>query len=427
MKKIFILVLLFTGMITQGRTQARDTSTYQFSLQQAVTYAYTHQADMLNAKLSEKEAKHTVDEYTGIGLPQINSSIEFVDNIQLPTQFLPDFISPSVYGILFDEGLINSLPANESRLFPVKFGVRYNTTAGVSASQLIFDGTYIVGLKAAKTYKELTIKSSLVTKAEVTEKVSKAYYNVLVNNERIELLTANVVRLKKLRDDTKALYENGFVEKIDADRLELAYNSMVTEKEKTTRLIQLGYLLLKFQIGMDINNKIVLTDKLDYLKQAEPAIQNDTYDFTKRPEYVVLQTNQKLQKLLIKKERFGYLPSLVAFGNIGTSASRNEFDILDASKPWFASGFVGAKLSLPIFDGLSRNARLQKNKVALAKVNNSMQQLQTGISLQIESAKVNLQNSIASLQTQKKIWNWQKKSAELPELNTNRGLDLTWK
>ncbi len=393
---LFILLPYFAG------AQVRDTADYRFTLKQAIAFAYEHQADMQNALLDEKAAHHTVNEFTGIGLPQLNGTIDFTDYIQLPTSFFPDFLSPAVYGILYDEGLVNSVPAANNALLPVKFGTRYNASAGLSASQLIFDGTYVVGLKAAKTYKELTYKSTFVTQAELAEKVSKAYYAVLVNNERLELLTANINRLKKLRDDTRAMYENGFVEKIDADRVELAYNTIVTEKEKTDRLIQLGYLLLKFQIGMQLSVNLSLTDKLADVKLEEAILTNEQFDYAKRPEYSVLQTNQKLQQLLVRKEKFGYLPSLVAFGSLNTAASRNKFDFFDGSQPWFANGLIGAKLSMPLFDGLSRNARVQKNKIELAKVNNTLEQLQTGISLQIASARTGLQNSLASLQTQKK-------------------------
>lgn len=419
MKKYFVLLMLLPGFV---KSQTRDTTAYSFSLKDALAFAYSHQVDVLNARLDEKAAKHTVDEYTGIGLPQLNASIDFTDYIQLPTSFLPDFISPSVYGILKDEGLINSIPASNNQLFPVKFGTRYNATAGLSASQLIFDGTYIVGLKAAKTYKELTAKSTFVTQADMADKVSKAYYGVLINIERMELIQANVTRLQKLRNDTKAMYENGFVEKIDADRVELAYNTIQTEKEKTQRLVQLGYLLLKFQMGMDQAVNLTLTDKLSDVKMEEATLSNENFDFARRPEYAVLQTNQKLQTLLIKKEKYGYMPSLVAFGSLNTAANRNEFDLFDASKPWFASGLVGAKLSVPLFDGLSRNARVQKNKLELAKVTNTMTQLQTGISLQIASAKVGLQNSIATLQSQKKNMDLAEEISRITKIKYEQGV-----
>jgi len=401
MKKIFSTVILVFILFSRLWAQEKDTASYAFNFQQALSYAYTHQADIVNARLDEKASKHTVNEYKGIGLPQINGTVEFTDYIQLPTSFFPDFLSPSVYGILYNEGLVSSVPQPSNALVPVKFGTRYNATAGITASQLIFDGSYLVGLKAAKTYRELTFKATAVTQADIADKVSKAYYSVLINNERAELLTSNIYRLKKLHDGTKAMLENGFVEKIDADRVELAYNTMVTEKEKTDRLIQLGYLLLKFQMGMDQSAKLTLTEKLENVKLEEAALSNEIYDFNKRPEFAVLQTNQKLQKLLIKREKYSYMPTLAAFGNMNTTAARDEFDFFE-SKPWFASGLIGARLTVPIFDGLSRNARIQKNKIELEKVNNSLTHLEKGISLQIASARVNLQNSIASLESQKK-------------------------
>jgi outer membrane protein TolC len=110
----------------------------------------------------------------------------------------------------------------------------------LDASQLIFDGTFIVGLQGAKTYAELSIKKYQQSKIETAEQVGKAYYNVLVSTERMEFLDANIARIKKLRDDTKAFYDNGFVEKIDVDRVEVTYNNLVNETEKAEKLIALS-------------------------------------------------------------------------------------------------------------------------------------------------------------------------------------------
>jgi outer membrane protein len=402
MNRIFITMILLPAFFGQSEAQTRDTSAYAFTLQQAMSYAFTHQTAMLNGKLDEDAARYTVNEYRGIGLPQINGSVDFQDNIQLPTQFLPDFLSSSVYGILYNEGLVTTVPPGSDALVPITFGTRYNTTAGITASQLIFDGSYIVGLKAAKTYRELTVKNNTVTQADIADKVSKAYYSVLINNEVLNQINANVARLKKLSEDTRAMFENGFVEKIDASRVELSYNTAVTEKEKVERRIQLGYLLLKFQMGMDMAANLSITDKLEDVKLEEAVLTSENIDYTKRPEYDVLQTNQKLQQLLIRKNKSEYLPTLAAYGNISTSAPRNTFDFVNTSTPWFASGMVGAKLNVPIFQGTSRDARIKKSKVELAKINNSMTQLQLGISLEISTAKVTLQNAFASLQTQKR-------------------------
>jgi len=422
MKKFFSAIILSAVLINNGSAQNKDTSAYQFSLQQALAFAYTHQVDMLNGRLNEDAAKHTVNEYRGMGLPQINGMVDFTDYIQLPTQFLPDFLSPAVYNILRDEGLVTNVPAASGAVVPVKFGTRYNATIGLTATQLLFDGSYLVGLKAAKTYRELTIKSTNVTQAEVAQKVSQAYYGVLINFEVLGQIVSNVARLKKLSDDTKAMLDNGFVESIDYDRVNLSYNTAISEKEKVERRIELGYLLLKFQMGMDMSAKLTLTDKLADIKLEEAALINESFDYTRRPEFAVLQTNQKLQELLIKKEKAMYLPSLAAYGNISTAAARNKFDFTSPDEQWFSSQLIGAKLTMPIFQGSSRYARVQRSKVELAKIDNSMTQLQSGISMEIASAKVTLQNSLATLQTQKKNMDLAEEISRVTKIKYEQGI-----
>src|SRR6185436_2593807 len=258
------------------------------------------------------------------------------------------------------------------------------------------------GLKASKTYAELARKNYQQTKIETALQVSKAYYNVLVNAERMDLLNANVERIKKLRDDTKAFFDNGFVEKIDFDRMDITYNNIVTEKTKTEKLLELGKLLLKYQMGMDMNANLTLTDDLKNIKFDESLPADQQTDYTKRIEYSVLQTTQRLQELDLKKNRVAYLPNLVLYGGLSTHAYRFDFDFFDSDKAWYPAAVVGATLSIPIFDGFQKNARIQQSKLNLKKIENNFKSLEQGISLEISTAKVNLQNSILSLETQRK-------------------------
>src|SRR5205814_772060 len=151
-----------------------------------------------------------------------------------------------------------------------------------------------------KGVRELSQKNMTRTKIEVTTAVSKAYYNVLVTGERLKLLDANATRLKKLRDNTQAMYDNGFVEKIDLDRITLAYNNMATEQQKAQRLSKLGNELLKFQVGLSSDAVATLTDSLDYNSIKDISISAEKPDVTKRIEYSILQTSRHLQELHVK-------------------------------------------------------------------------------------------------------------------------------
>ncbi|MGZ4117214.1 MAG: TolC family protein, partial [Bacteroidia bacterium] len=250
MKKIIITIGIAVAAFNSF-AQTKDTGkAYSFSLQQAIDFAMQNQNDIKNAIIDEEIAHKKVNEIMGMGLPQINSSLDVKDFLEIPTSLIP---------AEFFGGRPGTFAA-------IKFGTQYQSTAGFDASQLLFSGDYFLGLKASKVFVELSTKSTQRTKIETSATVSKAYYTVLINQERTKLMDANIARVKKTMDDTKALMDNGFVEKIDYDRLTVTYNNLLTEQEKIQRLLGLGTYLLKYQMGMDINASLTLTDKIEDVK-----------------------------------------------------------------------------------------------------------------------------------------------------------------
>ncbi|MFM2155675.1 MAG: hypothetical protein RL516_424 [Bacteroidota bacterium] len=381
MKKILLLLVAYAS-ITQVRAQDANSS---FSLKQAIEFAMNNQPNVKNALLDEAIAKKKVDEITGIGTPQINASADINKFIEIPTSFVP----AEFFG------------GNAGEFFGVQFGQPYTASAGVTATQLLFDGSYLVGLQASKTYMELSRKATVQTKTETAVNVSKAYYGALVADARLLIIDANIERVTKLFSDTKALNDNGLVEKIDVDRLELSLNNLKVEKEKVERFKLLSYALLKFQMGYNNANALTLTDKLDESILAVTALP-DSADYTKRPEYGLINVQRQLQALDLKRIKAGYLPSLVAFGNASTNASRNDFNIFNTDYRWFPSVIAGLKLNVPIWDGLQRKSQIAQSKLTLQKVDNSMTLMKNGFALDYENAKTSYQNNLASLKIVKK-------------------------
>jgi len=386
MKKLILLV--GTGFIAlNSLSHTKDTSSYSFSLQKAIEFALQNQKDIKNALIDEQIAQKKVNEIAGIGLPQINSSFDLKEFIEIPTSLIPAEIfggAPGTYAA-------------------VKFGTKYNSTAGIDASQLLFSGEYFLGLKASKVYVELASKSTQRTKIETSATVSKAYYTVLVNEERIKLIDATVSRIKKTLMDTKALLDNGFVEKIDYDRLTVTYNNLLVEQEKIQRLLSLGTYLLKYQMGMDINTNLTLSDKLADVKfDFSNTISAQQFDYEKRVEFGLFQTQYTLAKLDLKRQRLSYLPTAFAYGSLSGSAQRNEFDIFDTDKKWFPTSVIGAKITMPIFSGFQRHSKNQQAKLSLQKAENNIDFIKNSIDLEIASSTAILQNAASSLENQKK-------------------------
>lgn len=377
-----IVLLLAIGVQAQQTTPQSSS----FTLQQAIDYALTNQNSVRNAQLDELAATYKVREIVGIGLPQVSGSFQLQDFVELPTSLLPGEIFGGPPG----------------SLIPVQFGTKYNATAGLSANQLVFSGSYFLGVKGAKVYQELAAKNTQRSRVETAAEVTKAYYTVLVNKERKARLEANVELIKKLKDDTKALFENGFVEKIDLDRVTLNYNTLTVELQNVQRLVDLGMVLLKYQMGMDQTADLSLTDdmsKINFTPQ-QPGALKVTY--SNRIEYQLLDLQLRGSELSMRAERVGYLPTVAVFGSLQAQAQRNKFDFLDnTSQRWFPIGVIGLQVEVPIFDGFQRHYRVQQARVGMMKAQNDMRFIQQTIDLQVAVARTTLENSNATLEMQK--------------------------
>lgn len=410
MKKI-LLTAVSLFLLINAFAQQTQQSEYSFSLQQAVDYAKQNNGTLKNARLDEELNKRKVQEFTGLGYPQISAKGSGQYFFDVPTQYIPDFISPSVYGVLYQEGLIDSMPISGGGTFPVQFGTKYNLSGSIDASQLIFDGQFFVGLQAQRAVLALTQKNTQRTEIQTVSDVSKAYYNVLIMNERLGLLNTNVETLSKLKSDTKALYDNGFVEKLDVDRITVTYNNLVIERDKVQKLLELTSMALKMQMGMDVNTKLNLTDSIR--DDNFETLLNSSFDPQNRTEYQLLLAQKSLYNLQRKQNVMAYLPGLYAFGSYGYSAQSDSLNFFDKPqtimvngeatklKRWYPTALVGLNLQVPIFDGFQKTRRIQQAKINMLKTQNDMDNLKNAINLEANSARITLTNTTMTLQAQK--------------------------
>ena len=384
MKTKIILFAVLVGLTVNVVYAQTDSSrVHDFKLDNCISYAYEHQNAILNAKLDEQIAKYKVRETVGIGLPQINGSVNFQDFLAVPTSLVP--------GEFFNR---------PGELVPVQFGVKYQSTPGISINQLLFDGSYLVGLQASKTFKELSARALTRTKVETAVAVTQAYYSVLIANERLGLLDANIKRLQKTLYDTQQLLKNGFVEKIDVDRLTVLSNNIQTERSNVLRLLDLNNNLLKFQMGMPIGDKLIIYEKIEDINFSKEIILADTTAFLNRPEFALLQTQKKLNQLDLKRYKFQFLPSLSAFGNFSEVFQSNNFNTLyDRS---FPTSLIGLQLNVPIFSGGQKYYRVKQAQLAVKKSDNDLYNLQNGINLQINQSQTAYINGLESLENQKR-------------------------
>ncbi len=382
MKYKYLTLIIYLGFILSAKAQRADTIA-SLSLQQAIEYAQTHHNSILNGRIDEDIAKNTVRQTIGIGLPQISGNANFQDFIKVPTTLLP--------GEFFGQ------PGTQ---VPVQFGVKFQSSAGIELNQLLFDGSYLVGLQASKTFKELSGKNLTRTRIETTVAVTKAYYSVLVSNEQLSLLDVNLARLKKSLQDTEAMFKNGFVEKIDVDRLTVLNNNLETERENVLRLLALNVNLLKFQMGMTINSQLTLTDSITGLQSDQAVVAVDTGAYRNRIEYSLLQTQLKVNEFDLKRYKSQYLPSLSGFGSTSQSFQANKFsELYDRN---FPTTVVGLRLSVPIISGGIKLYQVRNAKLVVLKTQNDLNNLQNGINLEVEQSRTTYLNGLRSLDNQKR-------------------------
>lgn len=368
-------------------SQAQEGS---FSLPQAVDYAIKNNINVKNAQLDAISAEARIGEIRSAGLPQVAANFNVSDALIIQKVILPANI--------FDP----TAPADAPPA-AVPFGIKYQGSASATLNQLIFNGSYFIGLKAAATYRELAQKSTTQSKVTVAENVTKAYYSVQVAEERAKVLDLNITRVDSLMRETKIMNESGFVELLDVNRLEVQVNNLRTERQKVQNLIELSYALLKYQMSIPLDQKITLTDNIQdvNIEQLGSTTVSGDLNYNNRIEFSLLETQEKLAGLDIRNTRSGYLPSVSASLGYGHNNGRDRFADLFSTK-WFNNSLLSLNVNIPIFDGFMKRYQVEQKKIALDKVKNGQTLLKQSIDFEARQADITIKNAYATLETQKR-------------------------
>lgn len=413
-KFTILVILIFFLNIGVALSQAANDESAVLTLDECLTYAFENNDSIKNSILEQQIAKAQVGEIRSAGLPQINGSFSLSKNYIVPTTLMPAIIIPEEF---------RDPSIGPEDFVPVQFSTPYTGNASVTWEQLIFDGSYFVGLKAANTYKELSSKAAIKTKIDVAGAVTKAYYAALIAQERIVLADENFRRLDTLLRDTKIMYENGFAEKIEVSRINVQYNNAKVDREKAIRSVQLAFYLLKFQMGMPIEQLVYLEEDIEDVQIAFNESALNEFEYSDRIEYSQLETSRNLAELDLKNNQVQYFPRLSAFVNLGANMGTNSSnEIFDFSNNWFESGAVGATLTLPIFDGLRKSYKIQQSRLTIAQLNNSFNTLENAIDLSIVQSRINLNNSMETLDSYEENMELAKEVSDVAKIKYQEGV-----
>ena len=361
-----------------------------FTLAQAVDYAIKHNLNVKNSQLDAISAEARIGEIRAAGLPQVAANVSLTDNLIIQRFFLPaNFADPNA--------------SADAPPVALEFGVKKQGAASATLNQLIFNGSYFIGLKAAATYRELSQKSMVQSKVNVAEAVTKAYYSAQVAEEKAKVLDYNISRIDTLMRETVEMNKSGFVELLDVNRLEVQQNNLLTERQKVQNLIELSYTLLKYQMGMPLTEPVKLTDTIDNLDLEKLKMETapSALNYENRIEYSLLNTQEKLAGLDIRNVRAGYLPSLSATLGYGHNNGSDTWSHLFGTR-WFNNSVLSLNLNIPIFDGFTKRYQVEQKRIALDKVKTGQALLKQSIDLEASQAGINIKNAFATLETQKR-------------------------
>ena len=384
MRKILFTSLLLISFLSFSQKK-------NLTLEECISLALENNENLKNSYLEEKISTALSKEYLSVGLPQIS----FDGGIKYNHEVQKSIIDISRFMPGVPEGTEQE----------VQFGQTYDGRMDLYVNQMIFNGSYFVGVSASRELIRLSEKMTKRNIIDIYESVQKAYFTALNTKSRIDLVNENLDRLSELLDQTNKLYENGFVEKLDIDRITVSYNNLKSEKIKADRLYDLSISVLKFQIGLPIEIEIELIGEL-----SEDLINNFSYelkdfDYSKRIEYSILQTDKNLKSYDLKNNRSQYLPQIYANYNYGYNSSASQSNLFFNSDRWKKFGTLGFLVVIPIFDGFLKRSKINQSKYKIEQIENQMMFLERSINLQINQSLANFENSKESLEITRKNLN----------------------
>ena len=368
-----ILCCAFTG-------QAQE----KFTLASAQEYALDHAYGVQIAELEIQRARQIYLQNLAIGLPQASASGQYIYNVELGA-LVTDFDGNGV-------------------LEELVFGTDYQAQGGLVVNQLIFDGSYVVALMAAKVLKESAEIGMDQSKASLKREVAKAYHLALLSEESVEVLKANKGYLADLAEEMKKMNEAGMVSKADADQMMLNYNNVENALRYTEGQANVAKMLLKLQMGYPVQQELLLADKMEDLVVNAAAASTLTtvgFDPTKSVDYLGMANQVEGAKLQALNKQLAYLPSIGVSYQNNIQYMSSESNIFGDAAVDIPSSLVAGSVSVPLFSSGNGRAQVQEAKIQREQAMIGLQQLEEGLIMQHGALVNEFHQGIANFLAQK--------------------------
>ena len=386
-----IMALLFCSFMGVGQSWAQSEGTPSLSIKDCIDYAKTNSSNIEIARFDERIAQQKTNEVKGRGLPQINVNGLFEDRLQLPLLVIPGGIPGSAEG---GNGPSQGIP----------MGYQYNSSLNGEVTQMIYDPSFWVGLKAAKSSSQLYQQQTQQVTEQTAYNIATAYYQVIVVQKQLQLLRSNLENTQTILANTELQFKNGVAKKVDVNRLRVNASNLESKIQQSELSLNQVTNALKFQMGMPLEQEIALSDTTLTFARNESLITEAPEDiYNNRIEYRILQTNLELQELDRKNNVATYFPSLTGFANYGYQSQGPDFGLFaTAGNEWvdYTTASIGLRLKIPVFDGLQRNARVQQSKLKALQVQENLELTKQSINLDVSNANNEYRSTLQRIEAE---------------------------
>lgn len=348
---MLIIILMFAVQLSTAQDRANDLA---LSLKEAQDYALQNNKMIRASRLDVESARMSTWDAKSSGLPKVDATASLMNNLKLATMLIPDFTGMS------DEKI------------PVQFGSQFNTSYGFQITQLIFSGSYFVGIQTAKLAESLSEQGLEKSELSIKESVITTYYLILITEESIRVINENIDNLNEILVSTRSMYEVGMAEATDVDQMQSTLTMITNSRKSMERNLEVSYNLMRFQLGLDTDAGIVLTQTLDdFVDEVNvAALSMQDFSIQNNIDYRLLSSQEELGELSVKMQKSTVLPTLSGFYQYNQSGQADKLNQLD----WYGSQVLGLQLNIPIFASGQRYSKIRKAQIDLEslKTNKSL-------------------------------------------------------
>jgi outer membrane protein len=369
---IAFIILLLSGGILIAQEQVTE---LKLTLKEAQDYAIEHNRMVIASKMDVMASRVALKEMITNTLPQINASGNFNDNLKLMTTLIPAEFFGGAAG----------------DFIPVKFGTQYNSGASAQASLVLFNAPIYIGIESSKLATKLSEESLTKSELDTKEAVAQAYYLILISEKSLTILDANITNLRETLKSTRAMYQAGMAESTDIDQMVSNVTAVENSRSSMLRTIELNYNLLRFQLGLSADSKLILKETLDGIESDinVEALVSQAFDHRQNVNFKLIEGQEKMSSIMLKSEKASVLPTLSGFYMYGINGMGEDI----GGQSWFPNSIAGLQISIPIFASGQRYHKIRKAQINLDKARTTREMVTDQLLLQEKQLRYNLVNA----------------------------------